>query len=1073
MKISIFREGISKENREMTALDPVSVQLNDRSIPDILNSTRAIADQFAYYDIANNIDGDWQPFFEPAITSLPDSYLDYLLDLPDERYDTITTRNITPHIALFLTFLALVQKLKTTVNAIPARHFDFFINTILQFKPKDGIADKAIVLLELPGNAVSFKIDQGSLFLGGKGFDQQDIIYKSEREIIVNQAKITDWRSSFRNTGDFSKIYITAGADALKAEADKVIPDDKGWMAFGDGRLKDAELKTVPAPTGWAISSPALYMQEGERSVFIDIFFDWTNTTTPLPALDTPIAIDAYVTSEKGWLKADVLLSQYRASTQSIIANIQVPASYPPIVPGANLPENISAKWPILKMVVRPDINTNFYDILQYVAVKKIDLTVTVNGIKNVVLQTSTGIADPAHSFLPFGSNPAWGSKMYVGLNEIRYKNVRYINITYKWKKAPKNFGVYYQEYFSNGGVRPLPAQIPIDNSSYKGSLAFLKDGKYGNPSFIDLFPVNPLTDEKKIEDFTFIPASEEERNNGITDLAPINNFPTGGYWMLSFDTLVNNSVFTGPLAFGQDEYPRVLSEIAIGKATGNATYSNVNLPNAPYIPEIDYLFVSYIAFESFDAFSGDGENLFFHVSPFGIYSPDSANNQIIPLHQPEGFLYMGVEQLTPPQNLTILFQVQEKGSDHEINPDYFSWSYLAGNKWIDLNKQQVVIDQTFGLKTSGIVELSIPATASIDHTVMPAGKHWVRLGVVKDVANVNPVTDLQTQAVRLVYFGDLANKPGILPADSIKMLVGNNGQIKSITQPYQTYGGQDSESEAALRLRTYERLHHRDRMVSYWDYERLVLNAFPEIYKTKILQCTDEDQKNAAGHVTIIAIPDQRGNNIVQPKCSQLLLDRIKAFMEEKSPPGVTLHAVNPTYEAVYFDFYVAFLPGLDTGYYKQQLNKELKAFISPWAFDNKEGIYFDAVFYKTDIIRFIETRAYVDYVSTFEMYSSGGEAAVYGIGDMYITASGDLEKLDDFIVGETIKPAIDDMVIEDNFIVGMPVDVAVASSPSGILVTADVHRIRIIEPGTLGVIGISGIGIGSMAIEIDFIIT
>src|SRR5207342_1453603 len=130
----------------------------------------------------------------------------------------------------------------------------------------------------------------------------------------------------------------------------------------------------------------------------------------------------------------------------------------------------------------------------------------------------------------------------------------------------------------------------------------------------------------------------------------------------------------------------------------------------------------------------------------------------------------------------------------------------------------------------------------------------------------------------------------------------------------------------------------------------------------------------------------------IIQPKCSQLLLDRIEAFMAEKSQPAITVHAVNPSYETVYFDFYVAFLPGLDTGYYQQQLNQELKAFISPWAFDNTKEIYFGSIFYKTDIIRFIETRAYVDYISKFEMYSTGGETAMYGIGEMIITASGDL---------------------------------------------------------------------------------
>ncbi|HEY6505759.1 MAG TPA: baseplate J/gp47 family protein, partial [Chitinophagaceae bacterium] len=1002
VKVSIFREGISRENRAGRTLDPASVQLNDRSIPAMIDAARAIAAQLAYYNVVNSIDGDWQPFFKPAISS-PDNYIDYLLDLPDERYDTVINRNTTPHLALFLTFLALMQKLKTSVNEIPARHFDYFLNTILQIKPRAGIPDKAIVLLELPASASSFRIEEGALFIGGKGFDQQDILYKSEREIIVNQARITDWRTSLRNTVDFSKIYITAVADALKDKADKTVSEDKGWMAFGNGRLKDAGLITVPASTGWAIESPVLFMQEGDRSVFIDIYFDWKNTA-PLPILDVPIAIEAYFTSEKGWLKANVLLSQFRASTKTIIANVQLPASFPAITPGINLPENPVTRWPMLKLVLNPDVNANLYDFLQYVAVKKIALTVTVNGVRNLLIQTSTGTANPAQSFLPFGPNPSWGSKMYIGLNEIRYKNIKYTNITYKWKKAPQDLGVYYQEYLSidsgpTAGTRPTPP-LPINNSSYKGTLFFLKDGKWQTIDFIDLFPANTLSDEKIIENFTFISASPSERDNGITELVPINNFPSAGYWTLSFDVLVNNSVFQGLLAFGQDEYSRVLSEIAIGKATGTAIYNTVKLPNAPYTPEIDYLLVSYIAFEDFEVFAGDSQNKFYHVSPFGIYSPDSTNNQLIPLHAQEGFLYMGVEQLVPPQNLTVLFRVQEKGSDHEINPDYFSWSYLAGNKWIALNKQQVIIDQTFGLKTSGIVELSIPSNASIDHTLMPAGKHWVRLEVVKDVPDVNPVLDLQTQALRLVYDGDLSNKPGVLPAQSIKLFVGNNGQIKSVTQPYPSFGGRDTENSALLRLRAYERLRHRDRMVNYWDYERLVLDTFPELYKTKTLQCTERDQKNKPGHATVVAIPDQRGNNVLEPKCSQLLLDRIEAFMKQKSQPAITVHAVNPIYETVHFDFYVAFLPGLDAGFYKQQLNKELKAFVSPWAFDSTKEIYFSAVFYKTDIIRFIETRPYVDYISTFEMYSSGGEAAVFSIGDMYITAVGDLEKLDDFIV-------------------------------------------------------------------------
>jgi len=252
------------------------------------------------------------------------------------------------------------------------------------------------------------------------------------------------------------------------------------------------------------------------------------------------------------------------------------------------------------------------------------------------------------------------------------------------------------------------------------------------------------------------------------------------------------------------------------------------------------------------------------------------------------------------------------------------------------------------------------------------------------------------------------------------------------------------------------------------------VLENFSEIYKTKTLQCTNVNKKNAPGHVTVIAVPDQRGNNILEPKCSQLLLDRIQQNIERKADPGATIHVVNPVYETVHFDFYVAFYPGLDLGFYQQQLNRELVAYISPWAFNKKNEIYFGSTFLKSDIIKFIESRDYVDFISQFEMYSLGGEYALYGIGEMKITLPGDLEEIDDFIIGEEVHPGIGEMMIDDNFIVGKPVSIAVPSSPSSILVSAPLHRVRLIENGSaVRSASLAGIGIGSMAIEIDFIIT
>ena len=320
---------------------------------------------------------------------------------------------------------------------------------------------------------------------------------------------------------------------------------------------------------------------------------------------------------------------------------------------------------------------------------------------------------------------------------------------------------------------------------------------------------------------------------------------------------------------------------------------------------------------------------------------------------------------------------------------------------------------------------------------------------------------------------GIFGNKSRFLPPGTIKTLVNNGGQVKSVKQLFPSFGGQETEREEDLHIRVHERLHHKDRAVAYWDYERLSLEQFHELYKVKALQCTNKEIKNTPGHVTLVAIPDQRGSNILEPRCSQLLLEIIEQFMQSKAQPAIRVHAINPTYEPVLFDFYVSFLPGLDPGFYLDLLNNELKAFISPWSTDKTKDIYFGAIFFKTDIIRFIESRDYVDFISRFEMYCAGGETAVFGIDEMEIDDPGSLAELDEFVVDDLINPAIGEMEINDSFVVGRPVNVALATSPSGILVSVPSHRIRLLQPGVVAcTTSFAGIGIGSMAIELDLIV-
>jgi hypothetical protein len=53
---------------------------------------------------------------------------------------------------------------------------------------------------------------------------------------------------------------------------------------------------------------------------------------------------------------------------------------------------------------------------------------------------------------------------------------------------------------------------------------------------------------------------------------------------------------------------------------------------------------------------------------------------------------------------------------------------------------------------------------------------------------------------------------------------------------------------------------------------------------------------------------------------------------------------------------------------------------FLSPWAFEEGMDIAFGGRIHKSSLIDFVEERAYVDYVTAFRMYHTGGDGKKSG---------------------------------------------------------------------------------------------
>jgi hypothetical protein len=179
-----------------------------------------------------------------------------------------------------------------------------------------------------------------------------------------------------------------------------------------------------------------------------------------------------------------------------------------------------------------------------------------------------------------------------------------------------------------------------------------------------------------------------------------------------------------------------------------------------------------------------------------------------------------------------------------------------------------------------------------------------------------------------------------------------------------------------------------------------------------------------------------------------------------------VDFEAMNPVYEQLLVDCKVGFMPGKDAGFYGNLLNEEIKEFLSPWAYEAGQDITFGGRVFKSDIMFFIENRDYVDFVNDFKLYHifNGVDDTGPGIGQMAIGV--------DFVIAELIPPGIDEMTIGSDFIVGVDTEVAVASLPQSILVSANDHRITVLNSGDYQCAGVDFVGIGFMSVGLDFIV-
>ena len=937
----LSHSGTSQYERMAEELHFDYVQIEERHEVDFLQYAAKLAEALTFYDDNNVPTGNWQAFF-----------------------DDHTSRNV-PHKALFIAFVKLLEALNEHANGLLPQHLDYYYRDILQFTRQHAAARNVHLFFKCAKTLEERLLEKGTLFAGGKDADGKEILFETVDELVINQTVLSACLTTFKHTETFGERVFTK--DFTTQLLDDQI--NEGLPVLGESQLvyekiggdfkkvfrKAGNFTMDTAKVGWSVSSSMFKLPEGRRTVTISWHF-----TRSIPDFD-PSLFQFFMTTEDGWhqLRNDQLWIAKSNNAKKLTMTFTLlntdPAftAYDPLVHGGQYPSANPAFRVLLK---HDEVTTYAYTKWKKAQLEDITLKVSAEGVRSLIFQNDVALLEASKPFNPFGPLPAIGNHFYVGHPDIFNEPLATAQLNIRWKEVPQaNFSGHYQLYSNS-----------INNNSFKVKTAMLdrKEWHHFNGT-ANLFHAQNAQNESVIG-FNLSDLPSIDRKGASQLLEKWDYLTSHGFLRLTLSS-PDDVQFK---AFGHDLYNHV--------ARTNANTSNQI--KQPYTPVIEQATLSYETKEV--SLVDNAYDTFYHELPFGHrkVAVEGAGNpvRILPALPAEGTFCIGLQKLNTPQSVSILFQLRSGSGDatESRTVTNVNWFYLRGDEWMPLDRLRISKDTTGNLLHSGIIRFDLPEDMDDQHMAMPTGHYWLKAEMPQYTAGIDWLQSIHLHAATLTEASP-GSSPALIGPGEIKKPQSNTKGIAVTQQPYASFDGRSAENEEEYYVRIHERLRHKDRGVAIWDYERLVLQQFPDLYKVKCLNHTNDVTEVAAGHVMVAVIPDLKNKSVkspFQPKISSYQRLKIYEFLRERISPFIYLRVVNPVYEPLRLSFNVGFHPGYDEGFYGRKLHQQIQEFLSPWAFESHEsygrGLAFGGELHKSTLLKFVEDLPYVDFVNDFTMY-------------------------------------------------------------------------------------------------------
>lgn len=717
-----------------------------------------------------------------------------------------------------------------------------------------------------------------------------EAVFHPQEEVVLENAMVK--RVVSVHYGCEENLYPASALGCVTSVEVRELPDGEEGPLFADKRHGSHS-------PGFIASSPVLLLHEGRRSLCVRLETE-SHALTDFLENDMPRVLEdifyAEISIETGWESVGkIRIIAEDEHPDNLTLRFVLPEEFPATTPCTEELHGIASPSPALKILLNPEAWLYPYTWIKNFILKRIIIDVDVRGLGSLAIYNDLGRVDTSKPFPPFGTNTERGAWFVVGSPEMAAKNTESFDLRIDWGGLPE---MRLHEYYSSYGG-------DIANRSFVLDVQFLRDYRWHDIAPRFLFDTDRSAPDGQLAPQSVLADIPTEHMTAISD-------EDYDYTIRSKTGFVRFRLASPEMGFGDERYRTLFPEQMLQVLKKKKGIAPLNPPLSPTVERItaDYRASGRIELR-------DDDTSFWHIHPLGIRQVHARHdNRSVPLIsslEGEAHLLFGLSGVQGGEYLRLWFDFVEMERNINSCPR-IRWSWGDGYRWRPLPDDVILCDTTDNFAGAGMISFDIPEN-------IPEGTLWFRATVVSGIRHVPALRRIVPNAVRLE--GELSDT-GECTVELEKPVPGITG-VRCLSS---ASGHRSAETPSEKLARISEHITHRGRAVTARDYERLVLQEFPEVAYAECFPGLDT-KGSRRGVVTVLVIPADSG----RPRMTGTQILRIEKYLTQCASPTVTqVDVINPLYEEVMIKGIGEFRAGYSTGHCRARLKELCDNLIAPW---------------------------------------------------------------------------------------------------------------------------------------------